>query len=121
MDVPDGSSAKRRSVRRSLNGSRTIIVEVDGSFTPANVTDLCERARRLLESSDAAVLTCDVGALTHPDAVAIDALARLQLAAQRLGRSIRLRHAGRRLQDLLDLVGLADVLPLCDGASPPDA
>ena len=40
----------------------------------------------------------------------VDALARLQLAAQRAGRAIRLCDPGRDLCALLDLVGLADVV-----------
>jgi hypothetical protein len=51
----------------------------------------------------------DVGALA-PDAAAVDALARLQLTARRLGYEIRLRDASVALQDLLDFVGLRDVL-----------
>jgi hypothetical protein len=54
-------------------------------------------------------IVCDVGALA-PDAAAIDALARLQLAARRLGLEIRLRHASSELQDLLAFVGLRNVL-----------
>jgi hypothetical protein len=52
---------------------------------------------------------CDVGALA-PDAAAVDALARLQLTARRLGYEIRLRDASVDLQDLLDFVGLRNVL-----------
>ncbi len=51
----------------------------------------------------------DVGALA-PDAVAVDALARLQFTARRLGLEIRLRHASSELQELLAFVGLRDVL-----------
>jgi hypothetical protein len=51
----------------------------------------------------------DVGALA-PDAAAIDALARLQLAARRLGLEIRLRHASSELLGLLAFVGLSEVL-----------
>jgi hypothetical protein len=54
-------------------------------------------------------IVCDVGALA-PDAAAVDALARLQLAARRVGYEIRLRDASVDLQDLLDFVGLRDVL-----------
>ncbi len=62
--------------------------------------------------SDADVVVCDVGALVNPDAAAIDALARLQLTARRLGRQVWLRNASARLQELLFLMGLSDVLPL---------
>ena len=40
----------------------------------------------------------------------IDELARLQLEAQRLGCSIRLRDAWTALAELLELVGLAELL-----------
>ncbi len=52
-----------------------------------------------------------MGGVTDPDLATVDALARLQLAARRLGRSIRLRHASRELRELLSLAGLSDVLP----------
>ena len=59
------------------------------------------------------VLVVDVDSLTRPDLAVIDALARLQLAAQRLGGTIRIRHASQELEDLLALAGLGDVLPVC--------
>ncbi len=65
-----------------------------------------------MEGSDADVVVCDVGALVNPDAAAIDALARLQLTARRSGGQVRLRNASSRLQELLFLMGLSDVLPL---------
>jgi len=46
------------------------------------------------------------------DLAVVDALARLQLAAQRLGWSVRVRNADDELRALLEFVGLADVLPL---------
>jgi hypothetical protein len=54
-------------------------------------------------------IVCDVGALP-PDAAAVDVLARLQLAARRIGLEIRLRHVSSELQGLLVFVGLDDVL-----------
>lgn len=62
--------------------------------------------------ADTIVLVLDVSELVDLDAGTIDALARLQLGAQRLGFSIRLRHACEDLQGLLDLTGLTDALPL---------
>jgi len=55
------------------------------------------------------MIVCDVGALAS-DVGAVDALARLQLIARRLGLEIRLRHASGELQELLAFVGLRDVL-----------
>lgn len=46
----------------------------------------------------------------RPDLALVDALARLQLAARRLGCSIRLRDASRELHELLDLAGLGDLV-----------
>jgi hypothetical protein len=46
----------------------------------------------------------------QPDLDVIDELARLQLAAKRLGCSVRLDHASRPLTELLDLVGLGEVV-----------
>jgi hypothetical protein len=48
------------------------------------------------------------------DVTVIDELARLQLAAKRLGCSIRLRHAAPELGALLNLCGLAEVLGAAD-------
>ena len=45
------------------------------------------------------------------DLTLVDALARLQLAARRFGCSIRVHGTGPDLGALLELVGLADVLP----------
>ena len=62
-----------------------------------------------MSSPATTTIVCDVRALA-PDAVAVDALARLQLAARRLGLELRLRHASSELQELLAFVGLRDVL-----------
>jgi ABC-type transporter Mla MlaB component len=75
------------------------------------VPDLCERLRLLLAAGEVDLVTVEVGGIAGPDQVAIDALARLQLTARRLGRSIRLRHARAKLRDLLVLTGLSEELP----------
>jgi len=45
------------------------------------------------------------------DAVTVDALARLQLAARGYGCRVRLRNASAELLDLVAFMGLEDVLP----------
>lgn len=65
---------------------------------------------------DGGPLVCDVRGLTTPDCTTVDALARLQLTARRLGRHVCLRHASRELVELLTLSGLSDVLP-CEAGS----
>ena len=59
-------------------------------------------------------LTCDVTGVSHPDAITLDALARLQLMARRHGRTIVLRGACEELRELIRLVGLVDELPAVD-------
>jgi anti-anti-sigma regulatory factor len=48
--------------------------------------------------------------LADPDLRTIDALARIQLSARRLGRELRLRNASSELAELLDLAGLRGVI-----------
>ena len=54
-------------------------------------------------------IVCDVRALP-PEAAAVEALARLQLAARRIGLEIRLCRPSSELRDLLVFCGLDDVL-----------
>jgi anti-anti-sigma regulatory factor len=54
-------------------------------------------------------IVVDVSAFP-PDAVTVDALARLQLAARRAGRRLQLRDASDELQKLIAFVGLDRVL-----------
>lgn len=92
--------------------SNTIVLVVDGRIARADLPKLCEQVRALLESSDAELVVCDVGALVDPDAVTVDALARLQLTARRLARRVRIIRPCDELQELLALTGLVEVVPL---------
>ena len=56
-------------------------------------------------------MTCDVGGVRRPDAVTIDALARLGLTARRHGTRLQLRGACDDLLELLAFVGLGDLFP----------
>lgn len=88
----------------------TIAFAIRGPVALTDVPGLCARVCALLGESGAAVALCDVRGVT-PDAGAIDALARLQLAARRTGCRVRLRHASPALRDLVAFMGLTDVLP----------
>ena len=57
-----------------------------------------------------AVVLDVVAAGLHADLSVVDCLARLQLAARRAGVAIRVTHADAELCELIDRVGLADVL-----------
>jgi len=63
-----------------------------------------------------ALFVCDVGALVEPDVAAVEALARLQLAARRSGCRIALRDVPPELRDLLDAMGLSGVFAVTGSA-----
>jgi ABC-type transporter Mla MlaB component len=92
----------------------TIVLALSGVVARQEIAAMCERLRSRLAAGDAAsgVVICDVGRLTRTDVVAVEALARLQLTARRLGCHIQLRHATTELRALITLMGLARVLPL---------
>jgi hypothetical protein len=54
-------------------------------------------------------IVCDVERVVA-DAATVDALARLQLNARRIGLELRLRNASKELLDLIGLCGLDEVL-----------
>ena len=90
--------------------SRTITFAVWGPIERSDLPGLCDRVCGILTGSRAPVAFCDVDGV-EPDAVTVDALARLQLAARRTGCQVRLRNASAPLRELVELMGLADVLP----------
>ncbi|MET7918655.1 STAS domain-containing protein [Streptomyces avermitilis] len=71
-----------------------------------DVARLCADVRVLLGSTDAGVVVCDAAGFGPPGLAAVDALARLELAARRTGGRIRVRAPAPALRALLDLVGL---------------
>ncbi len=119
MAGPEPSPTTRARAPRSPAEPSAIVLEIGGRLARADLAGLCECVRALLECSGADLVVCDVGALVDADAVTVDAFARLQLTARRLGREVRLRDASRALCDLLVLAGLSDVVPLCGGLGRP--
>ena len=87
-----------------------MVVEIAGRIDRADIALLCERVCLALEGSSVEAVVCDVGALDDPDCVAVDALARLQLTARRLGRRLYLRNVSPELQGLLCFVGLDEAV-----------
>jgi STAS domain len=79
--------------------------------TPVSGPSLAWATAMLFAESEAPLVVWDVGALTDPGVSAVEALARVQLTAHRLGLEVRLRGAARELRELLELIGLCDVLP----------
>jgi ABC-type transporter Mla MlaB component len=85
---------------------------IRGPIGRDDLPGLCHRVRGLLPGTGG-VVRCDVSSV-DPDAVTVDALARLQLAARRCGCEVRLCGASDPLLELVDLMGLSHVLPCHD-------
>jgi ABC-type transporter Mla MlaB component len=77
-----------------------------------DVQQLATVLRASWQTSNPTPMWWDVSGIQRPDLAVVDALARQQLAAHRRGSQIRLLDPSRELRALLDLVGLADVLPV---------
>jgi anti-anti-sigma factor len=88
----------------------TIVLVIGGSIERAEIPGLCKLVHILLKGSRSRAIVCDVGDLNSPDAVAVDALARLQLVARRAGGRVSLRDTHADLNELLALTGLDDVV-----------
>ena len=81
-----------------------------GPIERTDLPGLCARVCALLERHGPGSATCDASSVPV-DAVTVDALARLQLAARGYGCRVRLRDASPELLDLVALMGLEDILP----------
>jgi ABC-type transporter Mla MlaB component len=89
---------------------RTVTMTVPSPLGRAELPALFARTCELLAlGRGCELLLCEVGAV-DADAVAVDALARLALAARRSGCEVRLRGASPELIGLVELIGLGDVL-----------
>jgi STAS domain len=88
----------------------TLTFAVWGPIARSDLPGLCDRVCGLLQAGRPDVAYCDVDGVP-PDAVTVDALARLQLAAGRCGCQVRLRNASPEFLELVGFMGLRDVLP----------
>lgn len=86
------------------------IFAIRGPLAREDLPALCDRFCAFLRANPAPLVHCDVSGVAA-DAVAVDALARMQLAAGRDGRTVRIREAPDDLRRLIALTGLRDVLP----------
>lgn len=103
----------------SVDSVKPAVLVMPGLVAPGEVPRLCEAVRALLGTTGAGVVVCDVAGLGPPGLTAVDALARMELAARRAGGRIRLAGPDPALRALLDLVGLR--FETCDGAGPADS
>ena len=85
-------------------------MSIHGPISRADLPGLCDRVCALLQGCrPATIVACDVRSV-GPDAVSVDALARLQLVAGRRGCRVLLIGASESLRDVVRLMGLDDVL-----------
>jgi ABC-type transporter Mla MlaB component len=100
-----------RSTRRMpMTGPHEVAFAIRGPIERENLPGLCDRVCALLREHGPGDVVCDVRGVA-PDAVTVDALARLQLAARRLRCRVLLHGASSDLLGLVELTGLTDVLP----------
>ena len=88
-------------------GSHEVAFAIRGPIARADLSGLCDRVCAFLRASGD-VVACDVCGV-EPDAVTVDALARLQLAARRLGCCVQLRNVSPELLELVELMGMTHV------------
>jgi ABC-type transporter Mla MlaB component len=92
----------------------TLRFSVRGPLARDDLPALYERFCALVSEHAPARILCDVAGVA-PDAVAVDALARMQLAARRHHCTVTLVGVPVELRTLVTLMGLTNVLP---GAEP---
>ena len=93
----------------SAPAPQTIAFAIWGPIARDDLPGLTDRVCALLRGSGAVTAVCDVTGV-EPDAITVDALARFQVAAGRLGCTVRLRNASAGLRELVALMGLRDIL-----------
>jgi anti-anti-sigma factor len=108
--VAEADDARRVRASQPAHGPGTVAIVLAGTLDHDTVPALVARVCRLLDGIEAESIVCDVTAVTAPDAVAVEALARLQLAARRRGLRVWLRDGEGDVLDLLALAGLREVL-----------
>ena len=89
---------------------RSATLAIRAPLEREDLPGLSARTCALLQLAVPRSLSVEVAQI-EPDAVAVDALARLALAARRHGCTVRLRGASPQLELLIEFAGLAEALP----------
>ena len=93
----------------TVPASRAPALAIRGPIAREDLPGLYARVCSLLERHAGAEIVCDVAGVPA-DAVAVDALARLQLGARRHACRVRLLNPSTELRELVGFMGLGDVL-----------
>ncbi len=94
----------------AARAQRAVTFAVRGPISATDLPGLCDRVCALFHEARPSAAVCDVRGV-EPTAATVDALARLQLAAKRFGCRVRLSGASSELRELVEFMGLEDVLP----------
>ena len=89
--------------------SRAPDIALAGRIGPDEADALATCVCTRVAAGETGPLGCDVAGVEDPDMGTVDALARMALAARRLGRNVVLRRARTDLRELLELAGLGDL------------
>jgi ABC-type transporter Mla MlaB component len=89
--------------------SRTVHAQIRGPLQRRDLPGLYARICAQLAATHGGTLVCDVAEVAV-DAVAVEALARLQLGARRNGCRVVIADAPAELDELIQLFGLEEVL-----------
>jgi len=111
LGAPDESPAASLVTQRPVRDSQTLVVTVGGRIGREDAARFGDQISHELRATGTSVVVCDVSRLARPDAAAVDLLCRIRLAARRRGGRLQLRGASTDLLDLIELVGLCDMLP----------
>ena len=87
----------------------TTTIAIQGPILRSDLPGLYRRVCEMLSRCETPVAICDVRGV-EADAVAVEALARLALAARRNECQVRLRGASKELLELVSFMGLDEVL-----------
>ena len=110
MGAPEEPPAVSIHALRPTTDPGMLLVTLGGVFDRAAAARVGDEIGDLLRATGASLVICDLGGVKDANAAAVDAVCRVHLAARRLGCRLRLRHASPELVDLLDLMGLCDVV-----------
>lgn len=91
------------------SSQRTVTLAISAPLERRDLRGLFERTCALLDGADAEVLMCNVAGV-EADAVALDALARLALAARRRGCRVQLLGCSAELRSLAAFAGLVEAI-----------
>jgi hypothetical protein len=111
--LPEPAAPRVRGERAPPLDRRGGRLVIRGPIEAADVSALCEAAVVLLGDRGLAWIRGEVVEVVdlRADLCSVDALARLALAARRLGVSLRFEASSSGLGELLAVLGLDDVLP----------